>query len=117
MFRRYLSFLKIASEDFSDIVVNVELHADRVRLILNDSSWIDVRYPMEDKFSFHWQRGNKIYRIDTAPHHKSIRTFPRHIHFGSEDNVIEDYVLEENVSPEENFKRFMDWVRGLLRRN
>jgi Zn-dependent peptidase ImmA (M78 family) len=34
MFRRYLSFLKIASDDFSDIVVNAELHADRVRFIL-----------------------------------------------------------------------------------
>lgn len=116
MFHRYLSFLKIASDEYSDIVVDAELHADRVRLILIDGSWIEVRYPVEDKFSFHWQRSNKIYRIDTAPHHKDIRTFPRHIHFGSEDNVIEDYVLEENVSPEENFKRFMEWMSELLRR-
>ena len=116
MFRRYLAFLKIAQEEFSDIVVDVELHADRVRLILIDGSWIDVRYPVEAKFSFHWQRSNKIYRIDTAPHHKSIKTFPRHIHFGSEENVIEDHVLEENVSPEENFKKFMQWVSKLIRR-
>ena len=117
MFRRYLAFLKIASDEFSEIVVDAELHADRVRLILIDGSWIDVRYPVKDKFSFHWQRGDEIYRIDTAPHHKGIRTFPRHIHFGSEDNVIEDSVLEENASPEENFKRFMEWVRGFLRRD
>jgi len=117
MFHRYLTFLKIASDEYSDIVVDAELHADRVRLILIDGSWIEVRYPVEDKFSFHWQRSNKIYRIDTAPHHKDIRTFPRHIHFGSEDNVIEDYVLEENVSPEENFKRFMEWMSELLKRN
>ncbi len=44
-----------------------------------------------------------------------MNSFPRHIHFGSEDNVIEDHVLEENVSPEGNFRRFMEWVRGLLR--
>ncbi|MBA7517067.1 hypothetical protein ES705_09117 [subsurface metagenome] len=117
MFHRYLTFLKIASDEYSDIVVDAELHADRVRLILIDGSWIEVRYPVEDKFSFHWQRSNKIYRIDTAPHHKDIRTFSRHIHFGSEDNVIEDYVLEENVSPEENFKRFMEWMSELLKRN
>jgi len=117
MFRGYLSFLKIASDEFSEIIVDAELHADRVRLILIDGSWIDVRYPVKDKFSFHWQRDDKIYRIDTAPHHKGIRTFPRHIHFGSEDNVIEDSVLEENASPEENFKRFMEWVRGFLRRD
>lgn len=109
MFRRFLSFLKIASDDLSDIVVNAELHADRVRLFLIDGSRVDVRYPIEDKFSFHWQRDDMIYRIATAPHHKGIRTFPRHIHFGSEDNILDDSILGENVSPEENFKRFMEW--------
>ena len=57
MFLRYLTFFKITKDEFSDIVVNVELHPDRVRLSLIGDSWIDVRYPVEDKFSFHWQRG------------------------------------------------------------
>ncbi len=56
MFRRYLAFLKIAKDEFSDIVVDAELRVDRIRLILIDGSLIDVRYPMADKFSFHWQR-------------------------------------------------------------
>jgi hypothetical protein len=38
------------------IVVDAELRADRVRLILIDGSWIDIRYPVEEKFSFHWQK-------------------------------------------------------------
>lgn len=104
MFRRYLSFLKIASDDFSDIVVNAELHADRVRFILIDGSRIDVRYPIENKFSFHWQRGNMIYRIDTAPHHKDIKSFPSHIHFGSEDNIIEDSVIKGKWVPGGKFQ-------------
>lgn len=115
MFRRYLSFLQVARDEFSEIVANAELHADRVRLILIDGSIIDVRYPVKEKFSFHWQRGDTIYRIDTAPHHKGISTFPRHIHFGSEDNVVEDFVLRDNGTPEENFRRFMEWVSELLR--
>ena len=114
MLLRYLTFLKIARDEFSDIVIDAELRADRIRLILIDGSWIEVRYPVKDKFSFHWQRDGRIYRIDTAPHHREISTFPRHIHFGSEDNVIEDYVLKEKASPEENFRRFMNWVRDLL---
>jgi hypothetical protein len=117
MFRRYVSFLKIAKDEFSDLVVTAELHADRVRLILIDGSLIDVRYPVKDKFSLHWQRDDRIYRIDTAPHHKGLVTFPRHIHFGSEDNVVEDSVLGECDSPEENFKEFMNWVNELLRRS
>ncbi len=59
MFRRYLAFLKVARDEFSDIVIDAELRADRVRLILIDDSWIDVRYPVEEKFSFHWQRDDK----------------------------------------------------------
>lgn len=114
MFLRYLTFLRIVNDEFSDIVVNVELHPDRVRLSLVDDSWIDVRYPVEDKFSFHWQRGRKIYRIDTAPHHRNIKTYPRHIHLGSENNIVEDNVTEEG-SPEENFRRFMLWVRNILK--
>jgi hypothetical protein len=69
-------FLQIARDEFSDIVVDAELYADRVRLILIEGSWIDIRYPVEGKFSFHWQRDDTIYRIDTAPHHKGIKTFP-----------------------------------------
>ena len=57
MFLRYLTFLKIVNDEFSDIVVNAELYPDKIRLSLIDDSWIDVRYPIEDKFSFHWQRG------------------------------------------------------------
>jgi hypothetical protein len=45
---RHLTFLKIAREDFSDIIVDREFHADRVRLKLMDGSWIDVRYPVEE---------------------------------------------------------------------
>ncbi len=99
MFLRYLTFLKIVNDEFSDIVVNAELYPDKIRLCLIDDSWIDVRYPIEDKFSFHWQRGEKIYRIDTAPHHRNIKTYPRHIHLGSEDNIVEDNVTEESKSP------------------
>ena len=32
MFHRYLTFLKIASDEYSDIVVDAELHADRLSL-------------------------------------------------------------------------------------
>jgi hypothetical protein len=50
MFHRYLAFLKIATDEFSDVITNAELHADRVRLFLIDDSWIEVRYPVADKF-------------------------------------------------------------------
>lgn len=111
MLLRLLSFLKIVDDEFSDIVNDAELYADKIRLILVDNSWIEVRYPVENKFSFHWQRGRAIYRIDTAPHHKELSTYPKHIHFGSEGNIIEDKVTGESNIPEERFRNFMLWVK------
>ena len=112
--KRLLDFLNIIHKEFSDIITNVELQPDKLRIMLIDGSWIEIRYPVEDKFSFHWQRGDKIYRLDTAPHHKHIKTFPRHIHLGSEDNVVEDFITRVGDKPEENFRNFMKWVRSQL---
>jgi hypothetical protein len=117
MLSRYIVFWKIIKSEFSDIVINAELYVDRIRLTLVDGPWIEIRYPVEGKFSFHLQKGSKIYRIDTAPHHREIKTFPRHIHLGSEDNVVEDYVLDEKAQPEENLRKFMRWVREIMREN
>ena len=114
MLLRYLTFLKIVGDEYSDVVADATLYPDRLKLILVDGSWIEVRYPVEHKFSFHWQRGERVYRIDTAPHHREVRTYPRHIHLGSEDNVVEDFVTERATSPEENFRKFMAWVRENL---
>jgi len=113
-YQRLLNFVKIVNDEFSDIVSDVGLYPDRLRITLVDGSWIEVRYPVKGKFSFHWQRGNKIYRIDTAPHHKHIKTYPRHIHFEREDNVIEDFVTKAGDEPEEDFRNFMKWVRKLF---
>ncbi len=113
---RMLNFVKILNDDFSDIVTDVDLHPDRLKITLVDNSWIEVRYPIKHKFSFHWQKGNKIYRIDTAPHHKHIRTYPRHIHFETEDNVIEDFITKAGDEPEDDFRNFMKWVREQLMR-
>ena len=41
-----------------------------------------------DKYSFHWQRDNRlIFRYDNSPHYKDIKTFPHHKHIGM-NNVI-----------------------------
>lgn len=114
---RLLSFAKIAQKEFSGIVKSIEIFDDRIKLIFIDESYMEVRYPQEDKYSFHWQRGSEVYRIDTAPHHRQVTTFPRHIHSGSEDNVIEDNVTSLSNTPEENFRRVLNWVKSMIQKN
>lgn len=80
--------LKVAREEFGDIVGEASVLGEvRLRLVLKDGSTIDILYPRRDKYSFHWTRKNGIVRINTAPHHPGP-TYPRHVHSGSEENVV-----------------------------
>ena len=115
IFERLSKFASIAEDEFRDILKEQPIILnDRVQFIFLDDSIMAVRYPVENKYSFHWQRGAQIYRINTAPHHKDIPTFPRHIHNGTEDNVIEDGITDITNTPEQNLRNVLKWVREKL---
>ncbi len=71
-----------------------------------------IRYPVDSKYSFHWQLKDEIIRIDTAPYHRQVSTYPRHMHIGKEDNVVEDSVTEIGNTVEENVKCVLEFVRS-----
>ncbi len=114
MLQRYLDFAKVVSLYFKDIVSVTDISVEKLRLKVIDGSVIDIRFPVLDKFSFHWMRGEKIYRIDTAPHHPNLKTAPRHVHYEREDDVREDIITGNIDDPVERFKSFLDWVRNAL---
>ena len=69
----------------------------RYRISFSDGSFLEMteRIVEEDrlittKYRFHWQNkeGQIIKRWDNARHHPEIKTFPHHLHDGSEGNVI-----------------------------
>ncbi len=50
-----------------------------------------------------------IYRHNNAPHHRQVKTFPKHYHKGREDFVVESYL------PDEAFKAFklcIQWTKS-----
>ena len=71
---------------------------------------MDIRYPLDLKYSFHWQRKNEVFRIDTAPHHRELLTYPRHIHEGKEECVVEDTVTRIDNTMEENVRCVLAFV-------
>lgn len=87
----------------------------KLRLTVCDNSYIDV-YISKDKYSFHWDRkmvSNEIYRHDNAPHKRwsKIKTFPKHFHNRSEDNVEVSYISDK---PEDALKEFLEFVQHIL---
>ena len=53
-------------------------------------------------------------RIDTAPHHRQLSTYPRHMHIGKEDNVVVDSITRIDNTIEENVKCVLGFVRRIL---
>lgn len=74
---------------------------------------------LKDRYSFHWERkmiDNTIYRQDNAPHKnwRNIKTFPKHFHNGSEENVTESTISN---NPEKGLREFLEFVRKKINRD
>jgi hypothetical protein len=70
----------------------------RSRVLLANGDFIEMterlletQGRLEDtKYRHHWQYRNALLlkRWDNAPHHRSVDTFPHHLHDGGEDHVV-----------------------------
>lgn len=118
IFEIYKRLCEIALKEFGDIVVKGEITRLpsgvplKLRLYLLNDSFIDV-WVSKEKYSYHWQKGDLVFRHDNAPHErwKYVKTFPKHFHDGSEENVVGSDISDE---PEEAVREFLTFVRRKL---
>jgi len=117
--------VEVVRSDFSDIAVDVQLRfttsgaVERLRIFLLDESFVDVWLSRSGKYSYHWEQRHVrglIHRHDNAPHDKwkEIKTFPKHFHDGSEDNVKESNIADD---PPSAINYFLTFVRDFLKKN
>lgn len=107
---------RIAEVEFSDLIKDSQLLEEKLRLFLDDTSYIDLwlSRKLSDRFGFHWERGhldNTIYRYDNFPDPswKDITTYPRHFHNGSQEKVeAAPFDAEEIVEGFRGFMRFVE---------
>ncbi|MFZ2070634.1 MAG: DUF6516 family protein [Halobacteriota archaeon] len=114
----YQRLSDIAEIEFSDVVDIVEDFKDKLRIHLRDGNFIDVWFSkkIKGRYAYHWERGHvdgKIYRHDNIPHKrwKSVKTFPKHFHNGSEGNVCESLISDE---PTNAIREFLTFARGIV---
>lgn len=111
---------EIAESEFTDIVIEAFIpDMNELRVLLSDGSFIDVWFSLKlrGRYSWHWERraiDGMIYRHDNAPHKRwrSITTFPRHFHNGTETDVMESHISE---IPEDALREFLAFVRDKMR--
>jgi hypothetical protein len=120
----YEDLRRIALEEFGEIVAHAEVQRlptgvpRKLRLFLVDGSFIDIFISVTGRYSYHWDRtgvaGSTIYRHDNAPHKawRSISTFPKHFHNGSEDTVISSNISSQ---PTLAVREFCNFVSRILR--
>ena len=85
-----------AQDRFADIIEEIiEPSPEKVRFVLQDGSFVDIRISQraKNRFDFHWERRHvdgTIYRYDNFPDmkFKRLKTFPHHLHRGKEEVVI-----------------------------
>lgn len=106
---------KIIENQFLDIVQDILLPSEeKLRLILKDESFIDIRISQKAKnrFDFHWERGHidkTIFRYDNFPdtRFKKLKTFPYHFHFQKENKVVESNFRKSLPSALIDFMKFV----------
>lgn len=107
---------RIAEVEFAAIVVQTDTLGAKLRVLLTDTSYVDVwvSRTLSGRFGFHWERRHldgRIYRYDNFPdtNWSSVTTFPAHFHDGDQDTVVAALFA---LMPEQGFREFMAFVRG-----
>ena len=109
---------RIVEVEFADIIVQTDMLGPKLRVLLTDSSYIDVwaSRKLANRFGFHWERRHLdglIYRYDNFPDTDwaHIPTFPCHFHDGEQDVVV---AAPFASTLEQGFREFLTFVRNKL---
>lgn len=86
--------------------ITVERKQDALILRLTNGVTLTVRYAAADAYSLHWEHAGSEARIDTAPLHPALSTFPNHFHDAS-GALLPDPLTDPTRAPEDNLRRLV----------
>jgi hypothetical protein len=105
----YNSLIELVNEELKDICEDAVImfsttgRAQKVRIYLIDNTIVDIWISRDGRYSYHWSnKGVRDYvlRHDNAPHEKwkTVSTFPKHCHDGSESNVVSSKIPDDPIA-------------------
>lgn len=98
---------KIESRYGERLPGGVTLAQDALIAAFEDGLTVEVRYANAHEYSIAWRWGEALLRIDTAPVHPGLATFPNHLH-DAEGKVDPDPLTVPGQEPWENLCRVLD---------
>lgn len=110
-----LDFDRIRSQ-YEDIVADIKTvgtgTARKTRVMFKDGSYLDIWFSDSGRYSFNWERRHidkKVFRFDNAPHHPTVKTFPHHLHKGSEEVIVESWI---EPRPDRGLFDVLDFIKS-----
>lgn len=84
-----------------------QLKQDALLALFDTGLEIELRYLNPNEYSIQWAWGEAKLRIDTAPLHKELPSFPNHIH-DADDKLRPDTLTVPGSEPWENVRKLID---------
>jgi len=118
----YKNISDLSMNEYPDIVEDTQTHHTpsgapaKLRIHIVNGSYLDVWLSASGKYSYHWEQRHitgQIHRHDNAPHPKwsHLKTFPKHYHAGSDDQVQESHLPDD---PMQAAKTLLNLIRETL---
>ncbi|MBI3144725.1 MAG: hypothetical protein HYZ18_05535 [Pseudogulbenkiania sp.] len=68
-------------DDFGETLAgDITLFQDAIYLELLNGTQLEIKAASNEEYAFVWKYGDRVLRIDTAPLHPDLATFPHHLH-------------------------------------
>lgn len=85
----------------------VQLKQDALIVLFDTGLAVELRYVDPNEYSIQWSWGDAELRIDTAPLHDELTTFPNHLH-DAEGRLRADPVTVAGLEPWRNLQALFD---------
>lgn len=85
----------------------VRLTQDALQAAFDNGVTLEVRYLNPAEYTLAWSWGDAELRVDTAPVHKGLGTYPNHLH-DDDGQVLEDPLTRPGAPPWDNLKAVAD---------
>lgn len=85
----------------------VELKQDALQLQFDSGLVLELRFASAEEYAFNWVWGDAELRIDTAPLHPALKTYPHHLH-DADEMLRDDPLTQPGALPWDNTRRVID---------
>lgn len=100
----HLALKEALDQHFADALAEpVELRQDALLLSLRNGVALELRFASPAEYAIAWRWGDAELRIDTAPVHRALSTFPNHLH-DANGELRADHLTKPGADPLNNIR-------------